>query len=162
MLLGCRKDFQPDLNQREGATELEAAMRIIRKRLDFACLLMTALMLLISTPCQSVLAAMVSTDLIVEPEKAFKARSYLEDVISRADVQQYLAAQGINPLEAKARLDSLSDAEAVKLADQIERLPAGGSTVGVIVGAILVVFLVLLITDILGFTHVFSFVKHKQ
>jgi Family of unknown function (DUF6627) len=137
-------------------------MKVVRKRLKSACLLMTALMLLIATPCQSVLAAMISTDLIVEPEKALNARAYLEDVISRADVQQYLAAQGVNPLEAKARLDSLSDAEVVQLADQIEQLPAGGSAVGVIVGAVLVVFLVLLITDILGFTHVFPFVKHKH
>jgi hypothetical protein len=137
-------------------------MKVVRKRLNSACLLMTALMLLIATPCQSVLAAMISTDLIVEPEKALNAHAYLEEVISRADVQQYLAAQGVNPLEAKARLDSLSDAEVVQTADQIEQLPAGGSAVGVIVGAVLVVFLVLLITDILGFTHVFPFVKHKR
>jgi hypothetical protein len=137
-------------------------MKVVRKRLKFACLLMTALMLLIATPWQSALAAMIATDLIVEPAKALKARAYLEDVISRADVQQYLAAQGIGPLEAKARLDSLSDAEVVRLADKIEQLPAGGSAVGVIVGAILLVFLVLLITDILGYTNVFKFVKHKR
>ena len=137
-------------------------MKVVRKRLHLACLLMTALMLLITTPCQSVLAAMISTDLIVEPEKALKARAEVEDVISRADVQQYLTARGIDPLEAKARLDSLSDAEVVELAHKIDQLPAGGSAVGVIVGAILVVFLVLLITDILGFTHVFPFVKHKR
>ena len=48
------------------------------------------------------------------------------------------------------------------MADQIERLPAGGSAIGVIIGAALIVFLVLLATDILGYTDVFPFVKkHK-
>jgi uncharacterized membrane protein len=154
--------LETNLYSRNVATGLEAEMKVVRKRLNSACLLMAALMLWIATPCQSVLAAMISTDLVVEPEKALKARAYLENVISRADVQQYLTAQGVDPIEAKARIDSLSDAEVVQLADKIERLPAGGSAVGVIVGAILIVFLVLLITDILGFTHVFPFVKHKR
>jgi hypothetical protein len=48
------------------------------------------------------------------------------------------------------------------VAEQLERLPAGGSAVGVIIGAALIVFLVLLATDILGYTDVFPFVKkHK-
>ncbi len=38
-------------------------------------------------------------------------------------------------------------------------LPAGGSAVGAIVGAGLVIFIVLLITDILGYTNVFTFVR---
>jgi hypothetical protein len=56
----------------------------------------------------------------------------------------------------------LSDSEAIAIADQIEQLPAGGSAIGVIIGAALIIFLVLLVTDILGYTDVFPFVnKHK-
>jgi hypothetical protein len=73
-----------------------------------------------------------------------------------------LKLHGIDPLEAKARVDSLSDAEAVDVANHIDRLPAGSSTVGIIVGAILLVFLVLLITDLLGLTDVFPFVKKHR
>jgi hypothetical protein len=68
-------------------------------------------------------------------------------------------AQGVDPLEAQARVASLSDAEAVRLAGQVEHLPAGGNAIGVIVGAAVLVFIVLLITDILGYTDVFPFVK---
>jgi len=43
----------------------------------------------------------------------------------------------------------------------MDHLPAGGDALGVIVGAGLLIFIILLITDILGLTDVFSFVKSK-
>ena len=43
-----------------------------------------------------------------------------------------------------------------QLAARIDQLPAGGEG---IIGALLIVFIVLLITDILGFTKVFPFTK---
>jgi len=71
-------------------------------------------------------------------------------------------AQGISPMEATARVDSLSDAEIMQIADKMDQLPAGGSTFGVIIGAAVIIFIVLLITDILGFTDIFAFVKHPS
>jgi hypothetical protein len=44
----------------------------------------------------------------------------------------------------------------------MDQLPAGGDGLGTIIGAAVLIFLVLLITDILGFTHVFSFVNHQR
>jgi hypothetical protein len=44
----------------------------------------------------------------------------------------------------------------------MDQLPAGGDGIGTIVGAAVLVFLILLITDILGFTHVFPFVKSQR
>ena len=41
----------------------------------------------------------------------------------------------------------------------IDPLPAGGDALGVILGVALIVFLVLLITDIMGYTDIFPFVK---
>ena len=47
-------------------------------------------------------------------------------------------------------------------AGKLRELPAGGNAVGAFIGAALIVFLVLLLTDILGYTDVFPFVKkHK-
>jgi hypothetical protein len=45
----------------------------------------------------------------------------------------------------------------------LDELPAGegAGAIGVIVGAILIIFLVLLVTDLLGLTDVFPFVKKK-
>ena len=39
-----------------------------------------------------------------------QARAGIKNLLSREDVQGALIAQGINPMEAKARIDSLSDA----------------------------------------------------
>lgn len=55
----------------------------------------------------------------------------------------------------KARVDALTDAEAQQLARQLDTMPAGGNALGVL----LTVFLVLLITDLLGWTDVFPFTK---
>jgi hypothetical protein len=86
-------------------------------------------------------------------------RNHLLGVLERVEVQQQLQAQGVSVELAKARVAALSDAEAAQLAAQIDSLPAGGDGVGALIGAILIVFLVLLITDILGFTKVFPFTK---
>ncbi len=91
-----------------------------------------------------------------------QARNYLNQMLVRKDVQSALISYGIEPMEAKARIDSLSDAEVQKLYHHFKNLPAGGSDFGIIVGALLVVFIVLLVTDILGYTNVFTFVKHRS
>jgi hypothetical protein len=80
-------------------------------------------------------------------------------ILERADVQQQLQAHGVTLEQAKARVAALSDAEAAQLAAQIDSLPAGGDGVGALISALLIVFLVLLLTDILGLTKVFPFTK---
>lgn len=134
----------------------------IRTKVKFVSIFMVSLMLLITVPYQSIFAAMISTDVTVESERAQKSRAELKKLIARENVEKHLIAQGIDPVEVKSRIDTLTDAEAIALADKIEELPAGGSAIGVIVGAALIVFLVLLITDILGYTDIFPFVKAKK
>jgi hypothetical protein len=87
---------------------------------------LTILMLSITLPYQSVLAAMIETEDTLYLTRAQQARDEINNLLEREDVQSALVAQGINPIEAKARIDSLSDAEVVRLADQIDKLPAGG------------------------------------
>jgi hypothetical protein len=86
-------------------------------------------------------------------------RSQLLGVLERAEVQSQLQAQGVSLAQAKARVAALSDAEAAQLMAQIESLPAGGDVGGALISAVLIVFLVLLLTDILGLTKVFPFTK---
>ena len=137
-------------------------MKFIRKKVGFVSIFMTAVTLLLAVPYQPLLAAMVPTDATFYDSKAEEARDYIKSLISRDDIGKSLLAKGIDPDEAKMRVESLSDSEAIALADQIEQLPAGGGAIGVIIGAALIVFLVLLVTDILGYTDVFPFVKkHK-
>lgn len=137
-------------------------MRNIRNRARFVSIIMASLMFLITVPYQSIFAAMISTQVTIESARAQKARADLKNLIARENVEKYLIAQGIDPVEVKSRIDSLTDAEAIAMADQIEELPAGGSAIGVIVGAVLIVFLVLLVTDILGYTDIFPFVKPQK
>lgn len=134
-------------------------MRMIRQAAKPVSILLTVCMLMVTVPYKSSFAGMIGTETSLDMTRGQEARNYLKGIVAREDVQTALIAQGINPLEAKARIDSLSDAEAIDLADQIEQQPAGGSALGVIVGALLIVFLVLLITDILGYTDIFPFVK---
>ena len=123
---------------------------------------MATIMLVIATPYQPLLAAMVPTEATIYKIKAQDARDHLKTFISRDDIKNALISQGIDPDEAKARVDSLSDSEVIEVADKIEQLPAGGGAFGAIIGAALIVFLVLLLTDILGYTDVFPFVKSQK
>ena len=94
-------------------------------------------------------AGMVSTQSALE-------RARLAAALERAEVQQHLRAYGVSADEVKARVAALSDSEAAELAAHIETLPAGG--IG-LVSAIVLVFLVLLLTDILGYTKIFPFTR---
>ena len=137
-------------------------MKIIRKKFGFISLFMATIMLLIVTPYQPLLAAMVPTEATIYKINAQDARDHLRTLISRNDIKNALISQGIDPMEAKARVDSLSDSEVIEVADKIEQLPAGGGAFGAVIAASVIVFLVLLITDILGYTDVFPFVKSQQ
>ena len=137
-------------------------MKIIRKKIGFISLFMATIMLLIATPCQPLLAAMVPTEATIYKINAQDARDHLKTLISRNDIKNALISQGIDPAEAKARVDSLSDSEVIEVADKIEQLPAGGGAFGAVIAASVIVFLVLLITDILGYTDVFPFVKSQK
>jgi hypothetical protein len=134
-------------------------MKVIRRAAKPVSIFLAALMVLLSLPYQSALATMVETETVIEVAQSQEARQYLNEVLSRKHVQTALMAQGINPLEVQARVASLSDAEVVRLAEQVDHLPAGGNAVGIIVGAVVLVFVILLITDIFGYTDVFPFVK---
>jgi hypothetical protein len=137
-------------------------MKLIRKKIGFISLIMATIMLVIATPYQPLLAAMVPTEATLDKIIAQDARDHLKTLISRDDIKDSLISQGIDPDEAKARVDSLSDSEVIKVADKIEQLPAGRGAFGALIGAALIVFIVLLLTDILGYTDVFPFVKSQK
>jgi hypothetical protein len=117
---------------------------------------------MISGPHHAAMAALVGTDAVLDPARVASARDAVRNLMAREDIQAALARRGLDPAEAAARAEGLSDAEAVRLADSVDQLPAGGSAVGIVIGAVLIVFLVLLITDILGYTDIFPFVKKHR
>ncbi len=119
-------------------------MKTIRRAAKPVSLFLTIFMLLMSVPYQSALAAMIGTETMIDIARGQEAREYVNSMLVREDVQATLIAQGIDPQEAKARVDSLSDAEIVRLVDQIEQLPAGGD-IGIISALIIILLLVLIL-----------------
>lgn len=118
----------------------------------------TAALLVVSMGLTSlpVHAGALSTQEAVElaaPQGA--ERAALEALLARADVQAELARYGVDPTVAAERVAALSDAEVAALHRKVGDTPAGGS----VVGAIVFVFVLLLVTDILGLTKVFPFTR---
>jgi hypothetical protein len=134
-------------------------MKLLRQKAKPVSVFMAILVLLLAVPYQSAFAAMIGTETVIDMARGQEARDCLNQIMTRQDVKAVFISYGIDPLEAKARLDTLSDTEIVRLYDQIEQLPAGGSDLGTAFIVIGVVFIILFITDILGFTDVFSFTR---
>ena len=120
-------------------------MRRIKRVEKSVSILMALLMVMISAPVSSVFAAMIGTETLLENHGTSDARDQLRSFLDRKDVQAELTARGIDPDEAKARVDSLSDAEVIQLADQIDQLPAGGGVLGLLIAVLVIVILVLVI-----------------
>jgi hypothetical protein len=121
---------------------------------------MAMLMAMTSMPIGVAKAEMVTTDQVIEKVNPPEDHARVMDFMLREDVQQQLTILGVDPEEAARRIASLSDEEIQGIAGRLEELPAGEG-VGAIVGVILIIFLVLLVTDLLGYTDVFPFVKKK-
>ncbi|MGR4067831.1 PA2779 family protein [Halomonas sp. LR3S48] len=98
---------------------------------------------------------LVSTQAALSAERADADRERINEILSREDVQKQLVAQGVDLAEVEARVAALSDEEARQMAEQLDQMPAGAS----VVGALVLIFLVLLVTDILGLTNVFPFTR---
>lgn len=116
-------------------------------------------MLLVAVPYQPCMAALIGTETIVDTTRTRQARQNIKEILAREDVVTVLRAQGISPEEAQARVDALTNQEVTAMEKRLEELPAGGDALGTVIFAALFVFVVLLITDILGHTDVFPFVK---
>ncbi len=83
-------------------------------------------------------------------------RGRIKSFLDRAEVRAQLQALGVDASAAHSRVDALTDDEAQSLAARIDGLPAGGDSV---LGFLFLVFIILLITDILGLTKVFPFTR---
>ena len=108
---------------------------------------------------QSVQASMIGTEQVANAAVAQQNRAKVEAAFSRADVQAELQKMGINVGDASARVAAMTDAEAASVANQIDTLPAGGDG---IIGTLVFIFVLLLITDIMGLTKVFPFTRSMR
>ncbi|HEY8605592.1 MAG TPA: PA2779 family protein [Noviherbaspirillum sp.] len=100
-------------------------------------------------------AAIVTTQEAAAGQSAGVERDHVVGFLSREEVRKSIEAQGVDPQAAIDRVQAMSDEEVQQLAGRIDQLPAGGDVLGII----FTVFIVLLVTDILGFTKIFPFTR---
>lgn len=103
-------------------------------------------------------AALISTETLADAQTRQNKVQSIHAALARDDIRDALQRLGVSTEAARERVAALSDDELDSLAHRVDRLPAGGdffATVGVI-------FVILLITDILGFTKVFPFTRAQR
>lgn len=108
--------------------------------------------LLAATPLPAV-AGMIGTDVVVEQAARGADLERVNAVLARADVQQRLAALGVDANDAARRAAALSPAELRDFAQQLERAPAGADGTLALIG---VVFVVLLVLEFTGAIDLFK------
>ena len=137
-------------------------MNALRQLRRDVALLLAVVMLVVSMPLGASRAALVTTEQMLEESSDAGNRARVQAFVSRADVREQMVALGVDPDEAAARVAALSDAQVREIATQLDHLPAGQSAIAAVIGAAVFIFLVLLITDLLGLTHIFPFVNHPR
>ncbi len=101
-------------------------------------------------------ATLITTEQVTSNQVSQQNRDSVRAFFDREDVQAQLQARGVSSESAKARVDTMTDSEIASINGHLDSLPAGGDS---ILGLIVFVFIILLITDILGLTKVFPFTK---
>ena len=133
-------------------------MQALLKLAKPVCHLTVASFLSLGLHIVSAQAAVISTERLVTAKQAQQDRTRVQVLLKRSDIKKKLRAQGVNPDEVQARVNSMTDTEVIALADQLERMPAGKGALGIAA----LVFIVLVITDALGVTDIFPFIKGKK
>ena len=99
-------------------------------------------------------AAMIGTDTLLQQGQSQFDRQQLVQMLERGDVQQQLVAMGVEVADAQMRVAQMTDSEVQQLNSQLGQLPAGGDVLGIV----LLIFLVFVITDVIGATDIFPFI----
>lgn len=106
---------------------------------------------LLAMPVTQARAAMVMNDQIIHQTHD---REILLQTINRADVKQQLSSLGVSTLDLENRINQMTAEEIALLNQQLDQMPAGGDILGVVV----LIFIVFVITDVIGATDIFPFI----
>lgn len=100
-------------------------------------------------------AAMISTERMVATELATQQRTDLQSLLQRDEVKAQLTDMGVRVTSVEKRIAAMTDTEVTQLTTKLEEMPAGGG----LLGAAVVIFVVFVITDAIGATDIFTFVR---
>ena len=133
---------------------------------------MATVMTTASLPIGTIHAGMVSTKQMIEPALTpdkdestagdsimSTARERIEAILATSEVRDQMVALGVDPMEADARVASMTDQELAEIAGRLDQLPAGeGIGIGGVLIILFVVFGIAVIVDALGLINIFPFV----
>ncbi len=134
-------------------------MSILRRLRHFIVAPLIAAMTFLSMPLGVAQAGLIGSEAIVAAETNAANRQAVDTFLQRQDVRDQLQTLGVSPSEAESRVAALSDAEIAQIAGSLPTDPAGEGALGVIIGAVIIIAVVLLITDIVGLTSVYPFTR---
>jgi hypothetical protein len=110
--------------------------------------------LAVAAPLAPAQAAIVGTGTAMAMNERADALARVDSALARADVARQLEALGVDRERAMERVAAMTDAELARIEGRLDQLPAGGNTLAVLGG----VLLVLIILDIMGVTNIFTFI----
>lgn len=120
--------------------------------------LIIAFIVSLSLFSSTMFAGIISTKDVLHESRA---NVTIDSFLAKQEVQAKLLEFGVSAENVQARIATLTDEEIAQINEQINTMPAGGDA-GTILGVLVFIFIVLLVTDILGFTKVFSFTKSAR
>ena len=120
------------------------------RTLIFLCAVLLALL-----PATPVMAGMLDTNTLITAAGADADRAALAQRLGSGELQSALTRMGVDPVDAEVRVERLTPAQAADLNARLDQLPAGAGALE----AVVIVFLVFVITDAVGITDIFSFVQ---
>ena len=103
-------------------------------------------------------AAMISSQALAQASQREATEAKVLQALSRPALVRQMEMLGVDPAAARDRVAALTDDELAALDQKLDSLPAGGD----VLGALLFVFVLLLVTDILGLTKVFPFTRAQR
>ncbi|MDX2455883.1 MAG: PA2779 family protein [Gammaproteobacteria bacterium] len=124
-------------------------MHFLKRPIAVLLSLLLALMPLL--PAQ---AAMIGNQQIISQGQSHQTRDSLQQQLEHDAARQQLQAWGVSPDQIRSRIDSLTDTELARINQQVDELNAGGN----ILGILLIIFIVFVITDVIGATDIFPFI----
>ena len=111
-------------------------------------------LLLICAPISQAQAAIIANAQLIDQIQHANDKDVLLQTINRVDVQEQLLNMGVTTAELESRINQMTQQEIAQLNQQINELPAGGD----VLGFILIIFIVFVITDVIGATDIFPFI----
>lgn len=124
-------------------------MHLLRRPLAIFLSLLLALVPLL--PAQ---AAMIGNQQIINQNLSYQTRDSLQQLLDQDAARQQLQDWGVSSDQIRSRIDSLTEAELARINQQVGDLNTGGNVLGIL----LVIFIVFVITDVIGATDIFPFI----